>query len=189
MAGLVVALAAGAGMVISRSHDPKATLPAARECSQAGSLLAVGGQLPGGCKLEALGSGAAVTLADYASGKPIVLNFWASWCAACIQEMPELQKVYLSAAEAVQFLGVDLLGVEGETRSGAESFARQRSVTYPLAYDESGLLYGRISLRVLAPTTAFVRADGTLAGVHIGQLDATELRGLIAQYLGIQVAA
>jgi hypothetical protein len=64
-------------------------------------------------------------------------------------------------------LGVDLLGVEGETRSGAESFARQRSVTYPLA-DDGGLLYGRISLRVLAPTTACVRADGTLAGIHMG---------------------
>jgi thiol-disulfide isomerase/thioredoxin len=187
---LVVALAAGVSMVIIRSQDAKPALPpAARGCGQARSLLAVGTQLPGGCKFQALGTGAAVTLADYASGKPIVLNFWASWCAACIQEMPELQKVYASAAEAVQFLGVDLLGVEGETRSGAESFARQRSVTYPLAYDEGGLLYGRISLRVLAPTTAFVRADGTLAGVHIGQLDAAELRGLIVQYLGIQVAA
>ena len=188
--GLVAVLVGGASIVTIRSHDAKPALPpAARGCGQARSLLAVETQLPGGCKFQALGTGAAVTLANYASGKPIVLNFWASWCAACIQEMPELQKVYLSAAEAVQFLGVDLLGVEGETRSGAESFARQRSVTYPLAYDEGGLLYGRISLRVLAPTTAFVRADGTLAGVHIGQLDATELRGLIAQSLGIQVAA
>jgi len=188
--GLVAILVGGVSIVTIRSHDAKPALPpAARGCGQARSLLAVGTQLPGGCKFQALGTGGAVTLADYASGKPIVLNFWASWCAACIQEMPELQKVYLSAAEAVQFLGVDLLGVEGETRSDAESFARRRSVTYPLAYDEGGLLYGRISLRVLAPTTAFVRADGTLAGVHIGQLDATELRGLIAQSLGIQVAA
>jgi len=114
--GLVVALAAGVSMVIIRFQDAKPALPpAARGCGQARSLLAVGTQLPGGCRFQALGTGAAVTLADYASGKPIVLNFWASWCAACIQEMPELQKVYLSAAEAVQFLGVDLLGVEGET--------------------------------------------------------------------------
>ena len=188
--GLVVALAAGVSIMISRSQDPTPALPrAARECGQARSLLAVGKQLPGGCAFEALGTGADVTLADYASGRPIVLNFWASWCAACIKEMPELQKVYVAAAGAVQFLGVDLLGVEGETRAGAESFARQRSVTYPLAYDEGGLLYSRISLRVLAPTTAFVRADGTLAGIHIGQMDAAELRGLIAQYLAIQVAA
>jgi hypothetical protein len=61
--------------------------------------------------------------------------------------------------------------------------------TCPLTYDEGGLPYGRISLRVLAPTTALVRPDGTLAGVHIGQMDATELRDLIGQYLGIPVPA
>jgi len=190
VAGLVVALAAGVGVVIIRSENAKPALrPAARECGEARSLLALGSQLPGGCKFEALGNGAVVTLADYANGKPMVINFWASWCGACIQEMPELQKVYAAAAGAVQFLGLDLLGVDGEDRSGAVAFARQRAVAYPLAYDDGGLLYGRISLRVLPPTTAFVRTDGTLAGVHVGQLDAPELRQLISQYLGIKVAA
>ena len=187
MAGLAVALAAG--VVVLRSQPAKPALPpAARECGEARSLVAVGSKLPGGCKLEALGTGAVVTLADYANGKPMVVNFWASWCGACIREMPELQKVYAKAAGVVQFLGLDLLGVDGEDRSGAVAFARQRAVSYPLAYDAGGLLYGRISLRVLPPTTAFVRADGTLSGVHIGQLDAPELRQLISQYLGIKVA-
>jgi len=68
------------------------------------------------------------------------------------------------------------------------AFATQRAVAYPLAYDDGGLLYSRISLRVLPPTTAFVRADGTLAGLHIGQLDAPDLRQLISRYLGIKVA-
>ncbi len=151
--------------------------------------MAVGSQLPGGCRLEALGTGAVVTLADHAGGKPIVLNFWASWCGACIKEMPELQKVYAAAAGGVQFLGLDLLGVDGEDRAGAVAFATQRAVAYPLAYDDGGLLHSRISLRVLPPTTAFVRADGTLAGLHIGQLDAPELRQLISRYLRIKVAA
>ena len=189
MAGLAVVLAAGAGVLILRSQSAKPALPpAARGCGEARSLVAVGSELPGGCRLEALGTGAVVTLADYANGKPMVVNFWASWCGACIREMPELQKVYTSAANTVQFLGLDLLGVDGEDRSGAVAFAKQRAVSYPLAYDAGGLLYGRISLRVLPPTTAFVRADGTLAGVHIGQLDAPELRQLISQYLGIKVA-
>ena len=189
-AGLIVVVAVSAGAVILRPGQTKPGLvTAARDCGQARSLVAVGSQLPGGCQLEALGSAAVTSLADYASGKPMVVNFWASWCGACIKEMPELQKVYLSAAGAVQFLGLDLLGVDGENRSGALGFAKQRAVTYPLAYDDSGLLYGRISLRVLAPTTVFVRPDGTLSGFHIGQLDAPELRALIAQYLGIQVPA
>ena len=186
--GLVVALAAGAAIVIVRSQNATPALaPAARVCGKARSLVAVGSQLPGGCKLEALGTGAVVTLADSANSQPMVINFWASWCGACIKEMPELQKVYAAAAGAVQFLGLDLLGVDGEDRSGAVAFAKQRAVSYPLAFDGGGLLYSRISLRVLPPTTAFVRADGTLAGLHIGQLDAPELRQLISEYLGIKV--
>lgn len=189
-AGLIVILAVGAGVLMLRSGQTEpGAATVARDCGQARSLVAVGSQLPGGCQLEGLGTGAVMSLADYASGKSMVVNFWASWCGACIKEMPELEKVYLSAAGTVQFLGLDLLGVDGENRSGALGFAKQRAVTYPLAYDGGGLLYGRISLRVLAPTTAFVRADGTLAGLHIGQLDAAELRGLVAQYLGIQVLA
>jgi thiol-disulfide isomerase/thioredoxin len=188
VAALVLALAAVAGVVIVHSQGVKPDLaPAARECGEPRSLVAVGSELPGGCRLEALGTGAVVTLADYANGKPMVVNFWASWCGACIKEMPELQKVYGAAADLVQFLGLDLLGVDGEDRSGAVAFAKQRSVSYPLAYDGGGLLYSRISLRVLPPTTAFVRADGTLAGLHVGQLDAPELRQLISEYLGIQV--
>jgi len=190
VAGLVVALAAGVGVVIIRSENAKPALrPAARECGEARSLLALGSQLPGGCKFQALGTGAVVTLADYANGKPMVINFWASWCGACIQEMPELQKVYVASGGVVQFLGLDLLGVDGEDRSGAVAFARQRAVAYPLAYDDGGLLYSRILLRVLPPTTAFVLADGTLAGLHVGQLDAPQLRQLISQYLGIKVTA
>ena len=128
-----------------------------------------------------------VTLASL-RGHPVLVNFWASWCGACIQEMPDLQQVYASAAQQVQFLGLDLLGIDGEVRSAAVDFSKQRKVTYPLAYDDGGLLYGRISLRVLPPTTAFLRADGTLAGLHVGQMSAPELRGFIRQYLGVQVA-
>ena len=118
VAGLVLALAAVAGVVIVHSQRAKPDLaPAARECGEPRSLVAVGSQLPGGCRLEALGTGAVVTLADYANGKPMVVNFWASWCGACIKEMPELQKVYGAAAGMVQFLGLDLLGVDGEDRS------------------------------------------------------------------------
>ena len=121
-------------------------------------------------------------------GRPVIVNFWASWCGACIQEMPDLQQVYASAAQQVQFLGLDLLGIDGEVRSAAVDFSKERKVAYPLAYDDGGLLYQRISLRVLPPTTAFLRADGTLAGLHVGQMSAPELRGFIRQYLGVQVA-
>ena len=81
--------------------------------------------------------------------------------------------MYAAAAGAVQFLGLDLLGVDGEDRSGAVAFARQRAVAYPLAYDDGGLLYGRISLRVLPPTTAFVRTAGSFSRFHSNRYPAS----------------
>ena len=139
--------------------------------------------------MEILGGGVAVPISEIASGKPMVVNFWSTSCANCVQEMPDFQSVYASAAGEVQFLGLDLLGVEGEVRSAAVAFARQRAVAYPLAYDDGGLLYGRISLRYLMPTTAFVRADGTLSGYRLGQVSAPDLRDLIHQYFGVRVPA
>jgi cytochrome c biogenesis protein CcmG/thiol:disulfide interchange protein DsbE len=189
VAGLVAVVVVGVVVVVVRSEEVTPFLPAAqRGCGSAKVLVAPGGQLPLGCKVQALSSGAVGTLASYAAGKPMVVNFWASWCEACIQEMPDLQKGWLAARGQVQFLGLDLLGVDGEVQSEATAFAKQRAVTYPLAYDDGGLLYGRISLRFLPPTTAFVRADGTLAGFHVGQLSEAELRQEMAQYLGIPVA-
>jgi len=187
---VMAVLAAGAVVLVLRAQGETPRLAAPqRDCGTARSLIEVGHTVPGTCKVEALPAGSPVTISDIAAGKPLVVNFWASWCGACIQEMPDLQQVYASAAPQVQFLGLDLLGVDGEVRSAAVDFSKQRKVAYPLAYDDGGLLYGRISLRVLPPTTAFLRADGTLAGLHVGQMTASELRGFIQQYLGVQVTA
>jgi thiol-disulfide isomerase/thioredoxin len=185
-----VVVAAGAVVAVLLSERVTPFLPAAqRGCGTAKAIVPAGGRLPTGCMVEVLGTGAAESLATYAAGKPMVINFWASWCVACIDEMPDLQKVYLASKGQVSFLGLDLLGVDGEVRSEAMAFARQRSVTYPLAYDDDALLYGRIAPRFLPPTTAFLRPDGTLAAFHYGQLTSSELAADIAQYLGVTVRA
>lgn len=195
MAGAaVVVVAAGAIVAFTRSQKPQAFLPAsARACGQRAAAVAVGQVVPMACAVESLPGGAATTLGQVAgragAGVPLVVNFWASWCGACIQEMPDLQKVYAATGGKVQFLGLDLLGVDGETRTGAQSFSNQRAVTYPLAYDDDGLLYSRISPRVLPPTTIFLRADGTLAGINVGQISAPDLRQDIQRYLGVSVPA
>ena len=189
-----VAVVAVGLTLYARGRQPAPFLPAsARGCGSRSAPVTVGQPVPLGCTVESLPGGAATTLAEVAAkvspGTPLVVNFWASWCGACIQEMPDLQKVYASAGARVQFLGLDLLGVDGETRAGAEAFSRQRAVTYPLAYDDSGLLYSRISLRVLPPTTIFLRGDGTLAGVNVGQLSAADLRSDLQRFLGVAVPA
>jgi len=190
IATLLVVAAVVAVVLVLHAQKIKPFRPAAeRDCGAGGALIATGASLPMGCEVHDLATGHTMTLAQYSAGKPMVINFWASWCESCIQEMPGLQQVYKASAGQVSFLGLDLLGVQGEIPSYATQFASQRAVTYPLAYDDKALLYSRVALRFLPPTTAFVKADGTLVEVHIGELTPTDLRTMIANDLGVKVAA
>ncbi|HEU5001325.1 MAG TPA: TlpA disulfide reductase family protein [Actinomycetota bacterium] len=190
VATLLVVAAVVAVVVVLHAQKVTPFLPAAeRDCGAAKALIAPGGTLPMDCEVKDLASNHVMTLAQYSAGKPMVINFWASWCESCIQEMPGLQQVYKAAAGQVSFLGLDLLGVQGEIASYATQFAHQRAVTYPLAYDDNALLYSRVVLRFLPPTTVFVKPDGTMVEAHIGELTPEELRTLIATDLGVKVAA
>ena len=108
-------------------------------------------------------------------GKPLVINFWASWCFPCQTEMPLLESVYRSDHGAVRFLGIDT----DDKREAAIKFLARVHVTYPSLYmPERGpvaVSYDLIGL----PITVFVSADGTLVGRHIGQLNAPTLKGSI----------
>ncbi|MGZ4138643.1 MAG: TlpA family protein disulfide reductase, partial [Actinomycetota bacterium] len=66
------------------------------------------------CTFEGFNGVSVVRLAAL-RGKPTVLNFWASWCIQCIAEMPSFQKVYAALGGRVAFVGVDVLGLQGET--------------------------------------------------------------------------
>ncbi|MEX2556932.1 MAG: TlpA disulfide reductase family protein [Actinomycetota bacterium] len=146
--------------------------------------MSVGEALPARCAFEGVGGGV-FRLSDLA-GKPSVINFWASWCTFCIEEMPAFQKVYASFGGRVEFVGADLLGVDGETRAAAEKFARSTGVLYPLIYDDGGLLYAHFSARLIMPVTIFVRPDGIVAYRQFGPLSETALRDILAKELGLR---
>src|SRR5579862_4297946 len=84
--------------------------------------------------------GRTLSLADF-RGKPLVVNFWASWCYPCQTEMPVLEAAYRSGHGAVQFLGVDA----DDTRSSARAFLAKVHVTYPLVFMPDQI--GRASCR------------------------------------------
>jgi thiol-disulfide isomerase/thioredoxin len=158
-----------------------------RGCGTGVGFLSVGERLPDRCTVEAFRDGRPFSIGEFRGSKPMVLNFWASWCVFCIKEMPDFQRVYEQAGDQVVFLGLDLLGVQAETRGAAQRLAAQTGVRYPLAYDEGGKLYARLSPRLLMPTTVFVRSDGVVAYRQFGPLDENELRAAISKYLGIDV--
>lgn len=152
-------------------------------CSPKG-IVSVGESIPSECAFERV-DGGFLRLADLA-GKPAVINFWAAWCTFCIDEMPIFQKVYASMAGRVEFVGADLLGVQGETRGAAETFGRSTGVRYPLIYDDGGLLYAHFSARLVMPVTVFVRADGIVAFRQFGPMNEQMLRETLAEELGLR---
>lgn len=163
------------------SARPSGTGRALADCRPDG-LVSIGEKIPS-CSFRGF-DGSVLKLTSL-QGRPAVLNFWASWCTSCIKEMPDFQAVATELKEKVTIVGFDLLGVDGETESVARSFATQRGVGYPLAFDDRGLLYAHFSQRTVMPTTVFVDAQGTVAYRKFGPMSREELRAAIREHLGV----
>ena len=108
-------------------------------------------------------------------GKPIVLNFWASWCGPCKMEMPDFQEKYLELGEEVQFLMVNLTDGQRETVDVASAFIDSQGYTFPVFYDtatEAAYTYGVYSI----PTSYFIDAKGQPIAHAQGAIDAATLQ-------------
>lgn len=105
------------------------------------------------------------SLATY-RGRIVVLNLWASWCAPCRAEMPDLQRLYATyRSRNVVVLGVD----QGESAERARAFARSLRISYPILVDKDQL-YGSVYRGLGLPTTVIVDASGTVARGFDGPL-------------------
>ena len=121
---------------------------------------------------------------DALRGRVVVVNFWASWCVPCRQEMPALEqasRAYAEAGKPVTVIGVDASDVRGE----AAKFLTKVGATYPTVYDQQGLRGGvAASWSVTAlPQTWFVARDGNRAGRIAGRLQADDLRSRVDELL------
>lgn len=126
-------------------------------------------------------SGKAVTLADFA-GKPIVINFWASWCGPCRSEMPAFQAAYEIYGDEVQFLVINLTDNYYETVHSAQSFINQQGYTFPVYFDLASSGAEAYSVYSI-PATFFVDPWGYLVAQHTGAMDLQTLQSYIAQIL------
>lgn len=130
-----------------------------------------GGQAPG-FSAKTL-NGAPVELAQY-EGRPLLIDFWASWCDACRQEMPLIQQA------AAQHPGMRVLLVdEQDSPAAARTLVSQLKVTLPIAVDPDGRIgaaYGLIGM----PTSVFVQPDGIIASRYPGAMDQSTLASNLA---------
>ncbi len=117
--------------------------------------------------------GKEVRLEDFI-GKPIVLNFWASWCPPCKAELPDFQDAYETYGKDVQFLMVNMTTSTGESQKQAQALIDGYGYTFPVYFDltsSAANAYGITSL----PTTYFINADGKITDVRTGMISADTL--------------
>lgn len=119
-------------------------------------------------------SGEEVKLSDFFD-KPVVLNFWASWCGPCKSEMPHFEDAYQKYGEDINFVIVNLTDGARETIENASDFIEEQGYTFPLYFDtntEGAMTYGTYSI----PVTYFIGADGVPVAQANGALDAATLQ-------------
>jgi thiol-disulfide isomerase/thioredoxin len=113
-------------------------------------------------------------------GGPTVVNFFASTCVPCVTEMPAFEEVYQEVGDEVAFLGLAV----ADRADDALALVEQTGVTYPTAQDPDSAVITALGGSVL-PTTVLLDADGEIVATHNGELDADQLRGLLADELDI----
>ncbi len=118
------------------------------------------------------------TTFDHYRGKPLVINFFASTCPPCIQEMPAFEAVHRQLVDTVGFVGVSLK----ESMEDGRALVARTKVTYDILRDPSGSLANDLGV-VVMPSTFFVSPDGAIVDSVPGALSAKELRDKIAELM------
>ena len=113
---------------------------------------------------------------DSFKGKPIVLNFWASWCSFCVQEMPDFDTVYKELGDEVTFVMLNVTDGVRETREKGEKYYAEKGYSFPVYFDDQGTqgtnAYGVTGF----PSTYFIDSNGNLAAYAGGMIDQEALR-------------
>lgn len=126
--------------------------------------------------------GNAHKLSDF-QGKPVLLNFWASWCGPCQMEMPDFQDYYEKFGEQVHFVIVNLTDGQQETVESASAFIAEKGYTFPVYYDtdiDAAMKYGVSAV----PVSYFIDADGRFVAWAQGAMDADMLQQGMDMVLG-----
>jgi len=119
--------------------------------------------------------GKSVKLSDF-RGKNIVLNFWASWCPPCREEMPEFQRIYTENSDSLVVIGVNLQ----ESRESAEAFIKKLGITFPILLDPNAQVKDRYNV-FTQPVTYFIDANGKIVDKKFGPLTTEEINEKIAK--------
>ncbi len=125
--------------------------------------------------------GEPISFADIANGRPLVINFWATWCPYCVDELPDFQKIVADYGDRVAFAFVDVADGQRERADDARQWLIDNGFDdLPDYYDRD--MAAVTSFGVYAyPTTVIVSAEGEVLTISAGRIDAALLRGTLNQ--------
>jgi thiol-disulfide isomerase/thioredoxin len=113
------------------------------------------------------------------SNGPLVINFWATWCAPCLREMPMLESVWQRHRER----SLTIIGIAVDRRAAVDSYLEQTGVTYPILVGQSAAMEAAEAFGPAfagLPYTVFAAAGGRVAGVYSGELHRDEVDRILA---------
>lgn len=124
-------------------------------------------------------SGKTLSLSN-ASGKPLVINFWNSWCPPCQEETPVLAEIYRAHKGEFQLYGINV--TTNDTINAVKLFMENFHISYPILLDKSGKVSHKYDIRGM-PTTILINRKGQIAGVIVGFQGKKELRNKILTFI------
>lgn len=123
--------------------------------------------------------GSTITLSDL-KGKPVIINFWATWCGPCVREMPAFERLKEDFGDEIGIIAVNC----GDDADTVKDFASENGYTFPIALDESyevTMLYPTNSI----PYTVVIDANGKITHISAGAADADTMYGKYKEALGL----
>lgn len=173
-------LAAGLGLWAGHRLSPGPSAPVAPATASTATAvkptLQVGDQLPA-LTLPDL-AGQPLDLRDRFAGRPLLINVWASWCAPCVEEMPELARF----ADAQGDTGVQVLGLALDTADDVRGFLQRVPVDYPIVVETPGPRDASVQLgntQGLLPYSVLFDAQGRMVKVKLGPFAHGEIDGWV----------
>lgn len=106
-------------------------------------------------------------------GKPVIVNFWTSWCSYCKTEMPRFEEAYKKYGDQIQFIMLDAVRSEKNPNDG-KLFIENSAYTFPVFYDMEGKAMTLYAIRGF-PATFFIDKDGNIVERAIGELSSEKL--------------